>query len=463
MICPRCEKDTTLWIQKITQDRRNPKTREVTKQGQEVFLCNPCKSDWMSISSSFARYWWKVMKPFSAREPQFEGLYEIFLKDNDRYGKADRRKLAQVAVGILSGMELTKRACVFIPDVDLVTKEDFSWAAGVIDACGSIKKVDPDYPRKLGIVARHPSMALLERLKDLVGGRVQTKIKPQSFNVTHENAKWALQRMEPYFHCSREHHPEEVSNDDRTLAWATGYWEAAQKEGKLSTECKWVATIFSILFGGGFVEEGKTYVWVPVDRMVFRRKISVFTSRKVDPAGARDPNAGKTEGGRLPMGRGEDRAPGIPKGSRPERPPAPEPNARAGSTPAGEGDRTDASQPEPNPRSVRVDSKVELEVELSEKTIGKLKARVGKCFLCKWIVEDLGKTNILKGAKRQPFKAKLNHLWVDFAINPKATCPVCEEEVALRHFLDDLSVCSICSKQKKVLIEEDKDTKGVPA
>lgn len=457
MICPRCETNTTLWIQKVGQDIIDQKTRKVSKEGAQVFLCEPCKADWMSVSSHFKGYWRKARGTRLTNE-DFEYFYHLFEQDGrPRFGgKTERRKFAQVAVSIVGGSkgDFTKRQAIFIPDADLVTNEDYCWAAGVIDACG--KTSDPENPGKICVIVKSHEKRICDRLKDLVGGNVNKSKDTDTwtFTTTRKTSEVFLKRVNPYLRCSKENHPEELSDDDRTLAWMAGFAQASAKDGIIHTTCKWASRVLGTFFPGVETASGEEYSFTPTGTMM-RERLGPFILRKLEPEGARGSTSGDSKGkaAAFQQARGEDRALGVPKGSQPERPPGPKRNSEAGSTPAEEGSRQAMSESGSTPSVWEAPPEKEdltPEIEVSGETMVKLETTFENCIVCKKILEDLGKDKgFLKGSKEVTLVGKIGHLYAEFDIEIKAECPECMESVLLQKWTDDFSMCGFCGERVK--------------
>jgi len=447
VICPRCELDTVLWVQKIGRDRIDPKTRKVAKEGRQVFLCEPCKKEWTSISSLF-RIYWKKVKIKLLGDAEYEMLYEAFLKENRRHGKSEKRKFAQAMVAVLGYRhgDLTKRQAVFIPEADLLTREDYAWAAGVIDALGTWK--DDENPSKICLSIRHGNLGIMERMKDLVGGNVKEAREGRklswSFTTTRRNSEVLFKRLEPYLRCSRKIHPEERSNDDRTLAWIAGFVQASSKDGLITASCKWAVRLMGTLFSGVETASGEKWSFAPEDSM--GEKLKIFFHRKLDPDGARDSQSGlfQEKAAAFQQARGEDRALRIPKGSQPERPPGPKPNSIPGSTPGAEGSRIVPgilSSVWADP----ADGDLTPEVEVSNDTLRKLEQKGSSCLVCKIMVKDLKSDGMrLLGGKQVTLKGKISHLYSELGIELFLECSFCNETVALHLWKDDFSLCNFC-------------------
>lgn len=467
MICPRCEKDTMLWVQKITQDKFDRKTKKVKEEGDKVFICEPCKGDWISASSLFKIYW-KKSRGRAIMDQDYHQLYSMFVDCKTFRSKSDKRKLAQGAVAVagLRYGEFSKRQAIFIPDADLITNEDYAWAAGFIDACGGAI-TDPENPGKICVIVKHPRKILLERLEDLLGGN---QLKQEGSNwvytTTKRHSETLLKRLQPYFKCTNEIHPIELSDDDRTLAWIAGFAQGCGKDGVIHTDCKWAVRLMGTLFSGTEVSSGEDYHFTPEDGMV--EKLRPFLFRKLDPESARGPSSGsdpRKVAAFLSAG-GEDRALGIPKGSHPERPAGPKPNSVAGLTPAEEGSHV-ALEPKPNPQippsSVwEPEAKPDLtpEIEVSGDTQVRLSLTSESCLVCRYILSDLQKDKgIMKGGKEVTLLGKIAHLYAEFEIELLVECYECEMEVPLRKWKDDFSSCGACEEPEVVVTNEPVDDK----
>ena len=459
MICPRCNKDTALLAQKIAHD------------GTEAFLCEPCKANWISVSSFFGPAWWKAHKPKRAGNEEFLRLYGLFLKDNDRYGKSERRIFAHAAVAAISE-EISRKQALFLPGTEIVTREDFSWVAGVLDGAG--KASNPENPGKT-VIAAKTHLPVLFRLQELLGGKVhRIPGKDPYFISMGKSAFSARKRIDPYFKCTNEAHPEEVDpQDDRLWAWMAGILDAKGSLKETSDgpgigflgECRWLANLFEGLLGGIVItNEGKVTLWeIPFSLAhVLRNRIGLFIVRKEilgRVESAQDPNPAAE---RPLVRRGEGRAPGMAKASRPERPPAPEPK-KAGFNPAGTGGNPAARPGRKGSEPFRFGSEREAgKVRLPGEMFKRARERSKKCFLCRYLCEDpMGPQGELLGSPRQPIRAKLRHLQVEFGFDPSSECPECLEEVPLGAWSESFSMCGFCSKEKegRVLLDE---TKGVP-
>ncbi len=287
MICPRCEKDTTLWVQKITPDKMDRRTKQVTKEGDQVFLCELCKEDWMYIMSLFQSYWKKTRARVISDYDAYQ-LYGFFVQEK-RFGtKSERRKYAQTWVAVigLRHGDFTKRQMIFIPEVDLVTNEDYAWAAGVVDAVGKIS--DPENPGKICLTVKHRNRKLLERFKDLLGGNELKEDKGiWVYTTTKRHSEILLKRIKPYLKCSKNIHPDELSDDDRTLSWIAGFAQASGKDGVITTTCKWAVRLMGTLFSGIETSSGEEYNFAPEEGM--RKRLSPFLLKKLDPEATLSP------------------------------------------------------------------------------------------------------------------------------------------------------------------------------
>lgn len=464
MICPRCEKDTTLWIQRIGHDEIERGTGKVLLEAPKVFLCDSCKADWSSISSKFKAYW-KRSRKMPLLNADYNAMYGLFLKDNDRYGgKIDRDVFAQIAVSMVGAVygDFTKRETIFIPEADLVTSEDYAWAAGVVDACGKIS--EQENPGKICLSIRHKDRRILDRVKDLVGGNVNADKKEGGifvFTTTRKNSEAFIKRVEPYLKCSKKSHPEEVSEDDRTLAWIAGFAQASASNGIITSSCRWAIRLMGTMFPGVETASGEEYSFAPEKEM--RERLSCFVLRKLDPAGALGSTAGSNprEVAAFRYARGEGRALRVPKGSQPERPPGPKPNAVAGFNPAGEGSRpSSALAPKPKTDAPPTGPSVweapppapdlTPEIEVSGDTQVRLSTQAENCVVCKKIYEDLGKDKgILRVGKEVSLRGKIGHLLAEFGISLRSECPACQEEVLLTKWAEDWSMCEECQKEMK--------------
>lgn len=449
MICPRCTKDTVLWVQRITPDRVDKAKKEAV-EGTKVFLCEPCKGDWISLFGLFQAYWKKSRGRVIADDDSFQ-LYSMFL-DNPFSNKVSKKKVAQAAVAVAGYRygDFTKRQSVFIPEADLVTNEDYAWAAGVIDAVGKIS--DPENPGKICLIVKHRSKVILEKLQDLLGGNELKEEKGiWTYTTNKKSSEVLLKRMQPYLKCSKNEHPEEISDDDRTLAWIAGFAQASGKSGVITTTCKWAVRLMGTLFSGIETASGEEYSFAPEPNM--RERLSLFLLKKLDPEGARGPNSGSDprKVAAFQNAGGEDRALRVPKGSQPERPAGPKPNSVAGSTPAGEGSHS-ALVPKPKTRPPLSGGSVwgpeagppdlTPEIEVSGNTQVRLAGQAESCQVCRYMYDDLQKDKgFLRNGKQVELKGKLNHLYAEFEIEVKAECPGCRKEVPLRYWEDDWSGC----------------------
>jgi hypothetical protein len=455
MICPRCEKPSALFVQKITMDKRDTK-RNVLVEGKEVFLCDPCKRDWISTSSLF-RVYWKKVRTKKLGDLEFEFMYSMFLKENERYGRSNKRKFAQAAVatiGVNSMADIPKRASVFIPDADILTREDYAWAAGVIDAVNAAVTSSGD-PKKTCLSINLNKKDILDRMVDLVGGKVVKSGESWLFTTTRDNSESLLRRMDPYLKCSRKNHPTSLSDDDRTLGWLAGFIQASAGDG-IKTRCEWASKVLATFFDGEMSFDRGVWTFYPEEGMW--EKLKIFIHRKIDPAGAQGPRAGliPREAGRLPDPVGVGIALGIPKGSHRERPHGPKPNSEVGSNPTVEGGQIVVPKLEFPPPSSVWDSAPTIEI--GEKTFSRLKEK--SCFLCKRIAKDLEKDMmILKMSSETTLLGKIRHLYAELEIEPKQDCEQCGQEVALRHFEEDFKLCENCSRNEKVVFEVQEDKK----
>ena len=461
MICPRCSKDTTLWIQRVGQDE---KAGAVVKEAPKVFLCEGCKADWISVSTHFKKHWKKTRK-MPLVNADFNMMYGMFLRENKKYGKVSKPDaFAQVAVGIVGACkgDFSRREAIFIPAADLVTSEDYAWAAGVVDACGKLSS--QDNPGKICLVVSHEDRRILERLRELAGGNineVRGKKGVFSFTTTRRNSEAFLRRIKPYLKCREDVHPEEVSEDDRMLAWIAGFAQASAKDGIIRSDCKWAIRLMSTLFEGAETEEGKMFSFAPEPQM--RERLAPFVLRKSSLSGAQDSTDGSDsrEVAAFRYARGEGRALRVPQGSQPERPPGPKLNVVAGSNPAGEGSQGDVAFPpklkdgtsgptdpsvwEGPPSPETPDPTPEIEV--SGDTQVRLQTQSENCIVCRKIMEDLEKDKgVLKAGKEVTLRGKISHLFSEFGVELRSECPACQEEILLQFWADDWLMCSSCNK-----------------
>ena len=464
MICPRCEKDTVLWVQRIGHDEVEKGSGKVLKESPKTFLCQDCKSDWTAISLKFKGYWKKTRK-MPLVNADYNMMYGLFLKDNARYGgKVKVDTFAQIAVSIVGGCkgDFSKRESIFIPDADLVTNEDYAWAAGVVDSCGKV--YHHENPGKICLNVHHKDMRILNKLKDLVGGNINP-VKGRegvfSFTTTRKNSEVFIKRIEPYLKCSKNVHPEEVSEDDRTLAWMAGFAQASAKDGVITSSCKWAIRLMSTIFPGVESASGEEYSFAPEKEM--REKLSCFVLRKLDPSGALGSTDGENprEVAAFRYARGEGRALRVPKGSQPERPPGPKPNAVAGLNPAGEGSHVGSAfgpKPKTGPPSIpsvpsvweSPSSEPDLtpEIEISGDTQVRLSMQGENCIVCLKIYEDLQKDKgFLKAGKDVTLRGKIGHLYAEFDIALRAECPECQEDVLLMTWTENWAMCDPCGKE----------------
>lgn len=458
MICPRCRVDTTLWIQKISQDKLETKTGKVTEEGKKTFICAPCKSDWISLSALFKAYWKKIRKR-SISDDDYEFLYSMFLKSKFK-DAVDRRKYAQVYVGIIAE-PLTKREAVHLQEADLLTSEDYAWVAGVIDALGKVQV--HENPGKICLLMRHENKMLLERVRSLVGGNVTEVRGIWSYTTTRKNSEAALKRLDPYFRCSKDIHPEEVSDDDRMLAWIAGYAQALGKKGVITSSCKWAIRLMGTLFPGVETASGKEYSFAPEEDM--RKRLMIFIERKID-SDATIKNPRKAEAFLYPAGVQGNQ--GVPRGSRFPYPSGPKPNSVPGPNPGVEGLRPASPKPmspTPTPSVWEVPSPPPdptPEIEVSGDTQVRLSLSGENCLVCRLMYEDLGKDKgFLKGSKQISLLGKLNHLYAEFEVTLPSECPECAELVPLRLWSESFDMCGFCkecstAEGKKELVDDKK-------
>jgi hypothetical protein len=413
----------------------------------------------MSVSSHFKMYW-KKTRPKQIGNQDYEELYGLFIWDGQpRFGgKTERRKFAQVAVSIVGGMhgDFTKRQAIFIPEANLLTNEDYAWAAGVVDACG--KMINQENPGKICISVRSRERRVCDRLKDLIGGNVNKAKEADEwiFTTTRKTSEVFLKRIDPYLKCTKESHPEDVQNDDRSLAWMAGFAQASAVNGVITCTCKWAVRLLGSFFPGVETASGKTFCFTPSGTQM-RERLSPFVLRKLEPAGAHGPTAGDSnrKAAAFQQARGEGRALGVPKGSHPEHPPGPKQNATvAGSNLAVEGSRSaKAGLPKSGIPSVwEVEAKPDFtpEIEVSGETMAKLGTTSENCIVCRKIVEGLEKEKgFLLESKDVSLPGKISHLYAEFDIELPAECGECLETVPLRKWAEDFSMCGFCKNNIK--------------
>jgi ribosomal protein L37AE/L43A len=488
MKCPRCKKDTILWKQKLT------------RAGMEMFLCDDCKDDWISISHFFGKLYWRANRPHPAGTPQYEGLVGLFMEQSGHEKmptRVFRKEFARTAVVVLSTRELTKYQAIAIGMQEhLVTNEDYAWLSGVFDATFDGTDEETELPEV--VEAR---IFELTAEASILNHKVVKRVEPflkctrawvqSAYDITNDGFLAPADRARLKKASAAEgvcfSHPEEVMESTTTYAWMAGVFdvegcvknvepekkilgrsirESECMELSVRSKCSFRPRVFRAFFGGGFAPDDKEFVWTCQGEEVVIRflesvgihclqeKTSFATAYLETQARKRGPLIDlaksvylkSTPDALLPAGEGFRRHAGNGGGEegKPNRnaslSPRPTPSKLNLQTGLKSPGRRDAQRKTSPPR-------YPAKIILSSQTKKRLKSNQKESFLSKRCLE-LGSDGDLVASSGMSVLAKVRHLKNGLGITFKVPCSVCGKESEAHTYLSpDLSACSKCDSK----------------